>query len=67
MVKSKLTRQSIEAIIDDLKKEHHKRYGEKMRKDYKGYEPKRKTYSMEHLFDDLRLVLYHMEVQVDNN
>lgn len=58
---AKLKRETIELIISDLKKEHNKRYGEKMKKDYTGYEAKRKTYSLDHLWDDLTLVLYHID------
>lgn len=65
MLKGKLTRASVEDILQQIKQDHAKRYGEKMRKDYKGYEPKRKTYSMEDLANDLRLILYFTDVELE--
>lgn len=50
----------IDKIITDLMFEQKSRYGEKMRKDYKGYERNRNSYSLEHLYDDLEFVLRHI-------
>jgi len=56
-----IPRKTIEKALVDLKADHLKRYGEKMRKDGKGYEPKRKSYLMEHLLnDDLEFTLRHI-------
>jgi hypothetical protein len=60
--KKKLPSALVKKAILELKKEHRKRYGEKMKADGSGYEPKSKSYKVDCLYDDLEFVLNHIHL-----
>ena len=57
-----LPKEVVSKIINELKIQHKRKHGEKMKSDKSGYEPKSKTYKTEYLYDDLEFILNHIHL-----
>lgn len=57
-----LPKEVVSKIINELKIQHRRKHGEKMKADKSGYEPKSKTYKTEYLYDDLEFILNHIHL-----